>query len=87
MPSPIRIDGHANEQGLMIEWLAAYAATHADVRWSPPGSVLLDEDNEPEPDVTVIVSFIAPPLITGEPDVTVMLSAPPRALIFQFSTS
>jgi Uma2 family endonuclease len=49
-PSPIRYEGHARQQGLIIEWLAAYAAGHPGVRWSPPGSVLLDDDNEPEPD-------------------------------------
>lgn len=50
MPSPIRVQGHAREQGLLMDWLSAYAASRDDVQWSPPGSVLLDDQNEPEPD-------------------------------------
>lgn len=50
MPSPIRIEGHAREQALMLMWLFAYTARHPDIECSPPGSVLLDDENEPEPD-------------------------------------
>ncbi|MGI8927383.1 MAG: Uma2 family endonuclease [Tepidiformaceae bacterium] len=50
MPSPIKVLGHAHEQTLMMEWLAAYAAAQPGVEWSPPATVLLDDENEPEPD-------------------------------------
>jgi Uma2 family endonuclease len=50
MPSPISTEGHADQQGLLIEWLAAYAARRPGVKWSPPASILLDDANEPEPD-------------------------------------
>ena len=50
MPSPIMILGHADEQGLMLDWLSAYAASHPGVKHSPPGTVLMDDENEPEPD-------------------------------------
>jgi Uma2 family endonuclease len=50
MPSPIMILGHADEQGLMLDWLSAYAALHPGVKHSPPGTVLMDDENEPEPD-------------------------------------
>lgn len=50
LPSPIRVKGHAEEQMLVLEWLAAYAAGKPSLRVSPPGSVFLDDDNEPEPD-------------------------------------
>jgi Uma2 family endonuclease len=51
MPSPIRIEGHAREQKLMTRWLEAYEELHDGVEAMTPGSVLLDDDNEPEPDV------------------------------------
>ncbi len=50
MPSPTRILGHADEQGLALDWLSAYAAAHPGVKHSPPGSIFLDDHNQPEPD-------------------------------------
>ena len=54
LPSPTRDKGHAEEQRLVIQWLDAYCAAHPGVTWLPPGSVLLDDRNEPEPDVRLI---------------------------------
>jgi Uma2 family endonuclease len=51
LPSPIKVQGHGHEHGLMIEWLSAYAARNPGrAVWSPPVTLLLDDDNEPEPD-------------------------------------
>ena len=50
MPSPVSVPDHARKQGLFIEWLAAYEARNAAVEYSPPGTMLLDEKNLPEPD-------------------------------------
>lgn len=51
MPSPIKVDGHALEQALMMDWLRAYArARKGEVQAHGPGTVLLDDRNEPEPD-------------------------------------
>lgn len=51
MPSPIKVQGHAREQKLMIVWLAAYEALHEEsVEATGPASLLLEGENEPEPD-------------------------------------
>lgn len=52
LPSPIRSKGHAEEQMLMLVWLDAYASRHEESGLSaqPPNSVMLDDENEPEPD-------------------------------------
>lgn len=50
MPSPVKVEGHAREQSLMLEWLLAYTLRHNDMQATGPGSVLLDDENEPEPD-------------------------------------
>lgn len=39
---------------MMIGWLAAYVAAHPDVLMSGPGTVILDGDNEPEPDAVLM---------------------------------
>jgi Uma2 family endonuclease len=51
LPSPIRSEGHGQEQRLIIKWLEAYVSTRDGIDWHPPSSVLLDDKNEPEPDV------------------------------------
>jgi Uma2 family endonuclease len=50
LPSPTKLLGHADEQTLVLDWLSAYARTHAGVKHAAPSSVLLDDRNEPEPD-------------------------------------
>jgi len=54
MPSPIKVESHADPHGLVILWLGTYAAAFADLRALPPVSVLLDGANEPEPDAMLI---------------------------------
>lgn len=50
MPSPIKVEGHADAQALVLEWLAAYTLPRPELRHTGPGTVLLDDQNEPEPD-------------------------------------
>ena len=54
LPSPTRDHGHADEQMLVLEWLAAYRGDDPALKVAPPGSVLLDDLNEPEPDARLI---------------------------------
>lgn len=54
MPSPIKVDSHADPHGLVFLWLGTYAAPLDGVRALPPASVLLDEANEPEPDAMLL---------------------------------
>lgn len=78
MPSPIRFKGHGREQALISEWLAAYAATQRDMMWSGPVSVLLDDDNEPEPDAMLF--RVSPErfddgYVAGAPELVVEIAA------------
>ena len=50
MPSPIKVEGHADAQALIMEWLATYTLSRPELRHTGPGTVLLDDQNEPEPD-------------------------------------
>ena len=78
MPSPIRFEGHAREQGLMLDWLSDYASRHPDVQYSPPGSVLLDDQNEPEPDAMLFrmsPGRIDDGYISGAPELVVEIAA------------
>lgn len=78
MPSPIRFQGHAEEQLLMLDWLSAYASKHADVRCSPPGSVFLDDQNEPEPDAMLFrmtPNRLDDGYVNGAPELVVEISA------------
>jgi len=78
MPSPIRFEGHAREQMIALAWLDAYAARHPDVQCSPPGSVLLDDQNEPEPDAMLFrmsPDRIDDGYISGAPELVVEIAA------------
>jgi Uma2 family endonuclease len=50
LPSPIKIEGHAREHRLVLAWLDHFAGDRTDIEYAPPGSILLDDANEPEPD-------------------------------------
>jgi len=50
LPPPIRLAGHALEQTFALEWLLAYRAGRQDIEVVAPATVLLDDENEPEPD-------------------------------------
>ncbi len=54
LPSPIKMETHAEPQSLMIVWLRAYARGKPGVRASSPASVLLDDRNEPQPDAILV---------------------------------
>jgi Uma2 family endonuclease len=49
--SPVRIPQHAEPHGDMVFWLNAYKSRHPDCRVADNGTVRLDEQNEPQPDV------------------------------------
>lgn len=51
MPSPTKVRGHSREQNLLLRWLNGYVEIHeGTVEAIGPGTVLLDDWNEPEPD-------------------------------------
>jgi hypothetical protein len=55
MPSPVRWDHHARPHGELICWLVNYKALTPGVSVGDNGTVRLDMDNEPQPDVTMII--------------------------------
>jgi Uma2 family endonuclease len=83
LPSPIRIERHGEPQGMIIGWLATYVADHPDVRLSGPGTVILDGDNEPEPDAMLFLTpeaggqarLNAKDYVVGAPELVVEISA------------
>ena len=54
LPSPIKVIEHADPQGLVSDWLGAYAARREHIRRLLPATVLLDDINEPEPDAMLL---------------------------------
>jgi Uma2 family endonuclease len=49
MPSPVRIDLHAEPDGLIHGWLFNYAIRHG-LKFYPNGTLLLDSENSLQPD-------------------------------------
>ena len=82
MPSPMRMRGHAQEQGPMLDWLSAYAASHPGVLHSPPATVLLDDENEPEPDAMlfrITEDRFEDDYVKGAPELIVEIAGSSRA--------
>lgn len=86
MPSPTRVRRHGEAQGLVVAWLGVYVARHPGVRFSGPASILLDRDNEPEPDA---VMFRVPgggarvnddDYLEGAPELVVEIAASSRSI-------
>ena len=48
--SPVRADLHAEPHARVVAWLGAYWASHPYLRLSDNGTVILDSDNEVQPD-------------------------------------
>jgi len=51
--SPLRARDHGDQDLDMSAWLGAYRASHANVRGSSNATVILDQDNEVQPDISV----------------------------------
>jgi hypothetical protein len=55
MPSPVRTDVHGQPHALVIAWLGLYFAHTPGLIISDNGSIRLDDDNEPQPDVSLLI--------------------------------
>ena len=51
MPSPVRYKDHGEQPGFMTVWLGVYRAATPHTGLADNATVLLDPDNEPQPDV------------------------------------
>jgi Uma2 family endonuclease len=54
MPSPVRARKHAGPHGRMAGWLSTYASETPAVDYFDNGTVRLDHDNEPQPDLVLV---------------------------------
>ena len=50
VPSPPRFDWHDDQAAAMVTWLRAYAARHPEVRSGGSATLVLEGDNEVQPD-------------------------------------
>ena len=55
MPSPTRLEAHGTPHGHVLVWLGTYAAFTAGTSFADNATVLLDMDNEPQPDAVLFV--------------------------------
>jgi Uma2 family endonuclease len=51
MPSPVRYRDHGKQTGLITVWLGVYHAATPHTSFADNATLLLDPDNEPQPDV------------------------------------
>lgn len=77
--SPVRISQHAEPHGRMVFWIGAYVAKHPECRFADNGTVRLDEQNEPQPDVLLYRSgpdrVDEDDYLAGAPELAVEVSA------------
>jgi Uma2 family endonuclease len=55
MPSPVRLDQHGEPHSDMIGWLAMYRAFTRGLRGGDNSTVRLDDQNEPQPDILLLI--------------------------------
>ncbi|GMU24607.1 MAG: hypothetical protein AMXMBFR13_46810 [Phycisphaerae bacterium] len=55
MPSPVRLTRHAQPHATLIGWLAYYVSKTPGLVLADNGTNRLDEDNEPQPDVMLLI--------------------------------
>ena len=82
MPSPIRFKGHGREQALMLHWLLRYTESHDGLEAVGPVTVLLDDENEPEPDAMlfrVTEDRFEDDYVNGAPELIVEIAGSSRA--------
>src|ERR1700722_15305371 len=55
MPSPVRFDRHGEQHVSLICWAGTYVAYPKGVRAADNASARLNEENEPQPDVSLFI--------------------------------
>ncbi len=66
VPSPVRVDRHAEQAGAMTLWLGTYAVQRPGVRFASDGTVILDDGNEPQPDALLWRTAPGGPKLTDD---------------------
>jgi Uma2 family endonuclease len=59
MASPVRADTHGEPDGLIQGWLFTYALEHAKLKLFTNTTLLLDDDNTPQPDAVLCMAPMA----------------------------
>jgi Uma2 family endonuclease len=78
--SPVRFDLHGEPHALIMTWLGVYRATRPDLRLGDNATVLLDADNEVQPDACLWLEEPGGPHLTehyveGAPQFVVEIAA------------
>src|SRR5437773_2492293 len=87
MPSPVRVKKHAEPHGQLAAWLVTYATETPGVACADNGTVRLDLDNEPQPDLVLMklpekggqARISADDYIEGPPELAVEIVGSSRA--------
>ena len=82
MPSPVRSRQHGDPHFLLTGWLGDYAAATPGLRGTTDGTLRLDQDNEPQPDLMLRIDgprgsarIDAEGYLTGVPELVVEIAA------------
>jgi Uma2 family endonuclease len=81
VPSPVRFRAHGRPHGMIMGWISAYVARHPDLEFGDNGTVILDGDNEVQPDVVLWREEPGGPRVTdddyveGAPQLVVEIAA------------
>jgi Uma2 family endonuclease len=51
LPSPVSTPDHSEPSGILTLWVGTYCVIHPEAQFGDNGTVRLDGDNEPQPDV------------------------------------
>ena len=84
MPSPVRFEFHTRPHSLATTWLGNYATFTPGAESGPDGSMRLDDENEPQPDVMLFLPKHAGGQVAISPD-DYVTGAP--ELVFEISGS
>jgi len=82
MPSPVRFEAHGEEHVDFSTWIGVYKASTPGVRAGDNSTVRLDFENEPQPDLTLLIdptrggqTSLTDGYITGPPELVAEVSA------------
>lgn len=88
MASPVRSEVHAEPHATMVTWAGVYRAATRGVRVADNGTLRLDADNEPQPDVMVRIDpraggsswTSADDYVEGAPELAIEIAASSAAI-------
>lgn len=87
MPSPARYESHSEPHGIAVTWLGMYRMLTPGIGFADNGTIRLDDDNQPQADVSLRIPASAggqstiseDDYLTGAPELTVEVAASSRS--------